>query len=103
DEGGRPVRPLSASQARGRGSPRGDRDHPGRGVRDRPMSLLGGRWAKASTGGGRSPMFRSLRLRMALSHGAVLAAIVVALGTAGYALLSRSLDRQATATLTQAA
>ena len=40
---------------------------------------------------------------MALSHGAVLAAIVVVLGGVGYVLLARNLDRQVTADLTQAA
>ncbi len=52
---------------------------------------------------GRSPVFRSLRLRMALSHGVVLAAIVVILGGLGYFLLARNLDRQVTADLVQAA
>jgi signal transduction histidine kinase len=40
---------------------------------------------------------------MALSHGAVLAAIVVILGGVGYVFLARNLDRQVTADLTQAA
>jgi signal transduction histidine kinase len=40
---------------------------------------------------------------MALSHGAVLAAIVVILGGVGYVLLARNLDQQITAELTQAA
>jgi signal transduction histidine kinase len=55
----------------------------------------GGRW--------RAPMFRSLRIRMALSHGAVLAAIVVLLGGAGYASLARSQDARATASVLDAA
>jgi signal transduction histidine kinase len=40
---------------------------------------------------------------MALSHGAVLAAILVALSAIGYLLLSRNLDGEATNALTQAA
>jgi signal transduction histidine kinase len=42
------------------------------------------------------PLFRSLRLRIALSHGLVLALIVFVLGTVGYVLLSASLNHQAT-------
>src|SRR5436305_6687813 len=52
---------------------------------------------------GRSPVFRSLRFRMALSHGAVRGAIVVVLGSVGYALLARNLDSQAPANLITAA
>ena len=48
-------------------------------------------------------MFRSLRLRIALSHAGVLALILLTLGGTGYVLLSRSLDRSATATTTAAA
>jgi two-component system, OmpR family, sensor histidine kinase CiaH len=42
-------------------------------------------------------VFRSLRVRMALSHGGVLLLILVTLGGVGYLLLARSLDRNATA------
>jgi signal transduction histidine kinase len=48
-------------------------------------------------------MFRSLRFRMAVSHAAVLAVILVALGGTGLPLLSRSLDRSATSDLLAAA
>jgi signal transduction histidine kinase len=48
-------------------------------------------------------MFRSLRFRMAASHAAVLAVILVTLGGAGFLLLSRSLDRSATSDLLIAA
>jgi signal transduction histidine kinase len=48
-------------------------------------------------------MFRSLRMRMAASHAAVIAVILLVLGGAGYLLLSRSLDRAATAELATAA
>jgi signal transduction histidine kinase len=41
-------------------------------------------------------LFRSLRLRIALSHGLVLALIVFLLGGVGYVLLSVSLNNQAT-------
>ena len=51
----------------------------------------------------RTPVFRSLRLRMALSHGAVLAAIVLLLGGTGYLLLEHSQSTQATASLMAAA
>lgn len=42
------------------------------------------------------PLFRSLRLRMALSHGLVLALILLILSGIGYLLLAASLDRSAT-------
>jgi signal transduction histidine kinase len=48
-------------------------------------------------------MFRSLRLRMALSHGAMLALIVVFLGGVGYNLLGRSLERSASGAVSEAA
>jgi signal transduction histidine kinase len=48
-------------------------------------------------------MFRSLRFRMALSHGAVLAVILIVLGGIGQALLSRSLDHNVTTSLRDAA
>ncbi len=48
-------------------------------------------------------MFRSLRVRMAASHAAVISVILLALGGAGYLLLASSLDRAATAELTAAA
>jgi signal transduction histidine kinase len=48
-------------------------------------------------------MFRSLRVRMAASHAAVIAVILLTLGGAGYLLLARSLSRSATAELTAAA
>jgi signal transduction histidine kinase len=48
-------------------------------------------------------MFRSLRFRMAASHATVLAVILVALGGAGFLLLSASLDRSATIDLLAAA
>ena len=48
-------------------------------------------------------MFRSLRVRMALSHAAVLAVILFALGGGGLLLLSRSLDRAATREINDAA
>jgi len=48
-------------------------------------------------------MFRSLRIRMALSHGAVLAAIVFLLGGTAYVLLDRSFNHAATADLVAAA
>jgi len=41
-------------------------------------------------------MFRSLRLRLALSHGAVILTILVFLGLLGQALLAQQLDRSAT-------
>jgi signal transduction histidine kinase len=41
-------------------------------------------------------MFNSLRLRLALSHGLVIVAILVVLGGIGQALLARELDRSAT-------
>ncbi|HEX9122624.1 MAG TPA: HAMP domain-containing sensor histidine kinase [Actinomycetota bacterium] len=44
-------------------------------------------------------MFRSLRVRIAASHASVLAVILLALGGAGLLLLSRDLDREATAQL----
>ncbi|HXJ62214.1 MAG TPA: HAMP domain-containing sensor histidine kinase [Actinomycetota bacterium] len=44
-------------------------------------------------------MFHSLRLRMALSHGAVILTILVFLGVLGQALLARQLDRSATTEL----
>ncbi|HZD18834.1 MAG TPA: HAMP domain-containing sensor histidine kinase [Actinomycetota bacterium] len=48
-------------------------------------------------------MFRSLRVRMAASHALIISVILVALGTVGYALLDRSLDRAVTSELTTAA
>jgi signal transduction histidine kinase len=48
-------------------------------------------------------MFRSLRFRMALSHGAVLAVILIVLGGIGQALLARSLDHNVTSSLRDAA
>ena len=42
------------------------------------------------------PLFSGLRMRMAMSHGAVLAFILLVLGGAGQALLARSVDRSAT-------
>jgi signal transduction histidine kinase len=42
------------------------------------------------------PLFRSLRLRMAVSHGAVLALILLILGWVGYVLLAANLDHEAT-------
>ncbi len=48
-------------------------------------------------------MFRSLRFRMAASHAAVLAIIMLALGGGGYTLLARGLDRAATDDLRTAA
>src|SRR5512136_2949530 len=48
-------------------------------------------------------MFRSLRLRIALSQGLVLALIVLILGGTAYLLLARSLDRSATADVLSAA
>src|SRR5438874_6926182 len=42
------------------------------------------------------PLFRSLRLRMALSHGLVLALILLILSGVSYILLAASLDRAAT-------
>lgn len=48
-------------------------------------------------------MFRSLRLRMALSHAAVLSVILIVLGGCGYVLLARSVDRAATTELETAA
>jgi signal transduction histidine kinase len=48
-------------------------------------------------------MFRSLRFRMALSHGAVLAVILIVLGGIGQALLARSLDHNVTTSLRDAA
>jgi signal transduction histidine kinase len=48
-------------------------------------------------------MFRSLRLRMAASHAAVLTLILVTLGGAAYLALARNLDRSATADLEAAA
>jgi signal transduction histidine kinase len=44
-------------------------------------------------------MFRSLRLRMALSHAAVTAAVLTVLGFGGYLAISRSLDRGVTTAL----
>jgi signal transduction histidine kinase len=51
----------------------------------------------------RSAVFRSIRLRMALSHGAVLASIVIVLGAVGYFLLATSEARRATEQITAAA
>lgn len=48
-------------------------------------------------------MFRSLRVRMAASHAAVLAVILILLGGGGYLALSRSLDDAATRQLLGAA
>ena len=48
-------------------------------------------------------MFRSLRFRMAVSHGLVLAVILIVLGGIGQALLARSLDNNATTSLRDAA
>ena len=48
-------------------------------------------------------MFRSLRFRMAVSHGLVLAVILVVLGGIGQALLARSLDHNVTTSLRDAA
>lgn len=48
-------------------------------------------------------MFRSLRFRMALSHGAVLAVILIVLGGIGQAILSRSVDHNVTSSLRDAA
>ena len=48
-------------------------------------------------------MFRSLRVRMALSHGAVMAVILLVLGGIGQALLSRNLDHSATDQVVNAA
>lgn len=48
-------------------------------------------------------MFRSLRFRMAASHAAVLAVILITLGGAGQWLLARSLDRGATSEILTAA
>jgi signal transduction histidine kinase len=48
-------------------------------------------------------VFRSLRLRMAVSHALVLAVILLVLGAVGYLILARSLDRTATAAVTAAA
>ena len=49
------------------------------------------------------PLFRSLRLRMGVSHGLVLALILVLMGGTGYLLLARSLNRSATASVVEAA
>ena len=49
------------------------------------------------------PLFRSLRLRMGVSHGLVLALILVLMGGTGYLLLARSLNRGATASVVEAA
>jgi two-component system sensor histidine kinase CiaH len=51
----------------------------------------------------RPPVFRSLRVRMAVSHAAVIAVILLVLGGIGQALLARSLDRSATASVLGAA
>src|SRR5581483_9027763 len=83
DEGRRPVRALPAQEAR-----RGRRYHP-----DGPRRRL----RRGSL------MFRSLRFRMAASHAAVLAIIMLALGGGGYTLLARGLDRAATDDLRTAA
>ncbi|MDP9341975.1 MAG: HAMP domain-containing histidine kinase [Actinomycetota bacterium] len=48
-------------------------------------------------------VFRSLRVRMAVSHAAVIAVILLVLGGIGQALLARSLDRSATASVLAAA
>ena len=48
-------------------------------------------------------LFRSLRLRMALSHGLVLGLILLILGGVGYFLLAASLNRQATSEVQAAA
>jgi signal transduction histidine kinase len=53
--------------------------------------------------GERRPLFRSLRVRMAASHAAVIAVILLVLGGTGQALLARSLDRSATAGVLAAA
>jgi signal transduction histidine kinase len=48
-------------------------------------------------------MFRSLRVRMALSHAGVLVVIILAIGGIGQVLLARTLDRNATAEIVSAA
>lgn len=48
-------------------------------------------------------MFRSFRLRMAVSFAGVIAAIVLALGGTGYVLLARALDHDATTQVRNAA
>jgi signal transduction histidine kinase len=78
-------RAAGGAEVRPGGSERSDRRRGRRGDRRRER---------------RTPVFQSLRLRMALSHGAVLAAIVVVLGGVGYALLAHNQDRQATADVT---
>lgn len=59
-----------------------------------------GRWAPVVK---RPKMFRSLRVRMALSHAAVLALILLVLGGAGDMLLARQLNRAASASVMNAA
>src|SRR5712691_10644392 len=54
-------------------------------------------------GAGRSGMFRSLRFRMALSHGAILALILIVLGGVGYPVLARNLMDSATSLVQNAA
>ncbi len=54
-------------------------------------------------GAGRSGMFRSLRFRMALSHGAILALILIVLGGIGYPVLARNLMDSATSVVRNAA
>src|SRR6266568_3795753 len=49
------------------------------------------------------PLFRSLRLRMALSHGLVLGLMLLILGGVGYFLLAASLNREATSEVQAAA
>jgi signal transduction histidine kinase len=48
-------------------------------------------------------VFRSLRLRMALSHALVIAVVLAAVGATGYVLIARSIDHDATSTLSAAA
>jgi signal transduction histidine kinase len=48
-------------------------------------------------------MFRSLRLRMALSHAAVITVVLSVIGLAGYLAIARSLDRAVTNSLVSAA
>ncbi len=61
------------------------------------FGAVGRRWGMTSRGRPQGrPLFRSLRLRMALSHGLVLGLILVILGGVGYFLLAASLNREAT-------
>src|SRR6266540_796038 len=82
------------------------RGHPGS---SRPCAASGTRWGAEGEGDepvnhpSPTPMFRSFRARMALSHGAVLALIVLVLGGTSYLLLGRTLDRTATGAVAVAA